>query len=124
MAADKWSFGTVFRRVRNGRSMAELRNDDIAGCLRTPRGGSARQILVQAGFGKVKIRLMTPRECARLMGADDFVIKVDLNKALFGFGDAVCVPVVSWIARNYLNPILEDMLANAGGLPTKKMWAY
>jgi hypothetical protein len=46
------------------------------------------------------------------------------NKALFGFGDAVCVPVVSWIARNYLNPILEDMLANAGGLPTKKIWAY
>ena len=124
MAADKWSFGTVFRRVRNGRSMAELRNDDIAGCLRTPRGGSARQILVQAGFGMVKIRLMTPRECARLMGADDFVIKVDLNKALFGFGDAVCVPVISWIARNYLNPMLEEMLANANELHSEKMWAY
>jgi DNA (cytosine-5)-methyltransferase 1 len=31
-----WSYGTVFRRMRNGRSMAELRVDGIAGCLRTP----------------------------------------------------------------------------------------
>ncbi|MRR18454.1 MAG: hypothetical protein EG826_18580, partial [Deltaproteobacteria bacterium] len=91
------------------RTMAELRNDSIAGCLRTPRGGSARQILLQAGRGQVKVRLMTPRECARLMGADDFVIKRNLNKALFGFGDAVCVPVVAWIAKHYLNPLAEEM---------------
>jgi len=115
MAGDKWSFGTVFRRIRKGRSMAELRNDAVAGCLRTPRGGSARQILVKAGYGQVKIRLMTPRECARLMGADNFVIKADVTKALFGFGDAVCVPVVAWIARHYLNPLVEEMLQNADG---------
>jgi DNA (cytosine-5)-methyltransferase 1 len=119
MEGRKWSFGTVFRRIRNGRSMAELRNDAVAGCLRTPRGGSARQILVQAGYGQVKTRLMTPRECARLMGADDFVIKADLNKALFGFGDAVCVPVVAWIARHYLNPLVEEMLRNANRLPAQ-----
>ncbi|MFC1734717.1 DNA cytosine methyltransferase [Candidatus Hydrogenedentota bacterium] len=106
----KWSFGTVFRRVRNGKSMAELRTDGIAGCLRTPRGGSGRQILVKAGYGKVKIRLLTPRECARLMGANDFVIDAPLNKALFGFGDAVCVPVVEWIAKNYLNPLARELL--------------
>jgi len=110
MAKDKWSYGTVFRRIRNGRSMAELRNDSIAGCLRTPRGGSARQILIQAGYGQVKIRLLTPRECARLMGADDFVINTELNQALFGFGDAVCVPVISWIAKHYLNPLVEEMM--------------
>lgn len=102
------SYGTVFRRVRNGKSMAELRTDGIAGCLRTPRGGSGRQILVAAGRGKFAVRLLTPRECARLMGADDFVIKVPSNQALFGFGDAVCVPVIEWIARNYLNPVLEE----------------
>lgn len=116
IAGSKWSFGTVFRRIRNGHSMAELRTDAVAGCLRTPRGGSARQILVQAGYDQVKTRLMTPRECARLMGADDFVIKADLNKALFGFGDAVCVPVVAWIARHYLNPLAEEMLRNAEGV--------
>lgn len=101
-----WSFGTVFRRVRAGGSMAELRVDGIAGCLRTPRGGSGRQILVKAGFGEFHARLLTPRECARLMGADDFVISGSLNQALFGFGDAVCVPVIEWIAEHYLNRAL------------------
>jgi DNA (cytosine-5)-methyltransferase 1 len=98
-----WSTGAVFRRVRAGRSMAELRTDGIAGCLRTPRGGSARQIIVQAGEGRVRARLLTPRECARLMGAGEFVIETSLNRALFGFGDAVCVPVVEWLARHVLN---------------------
>jgi DNA (cytosine-5)-methyltransferase 1 len=108
-ARKKWSFGTVFRRVRKGKSMAELRTDSIAGCLRTPRGGSGRQILIVAGFGRVRARLLTPRECARLMGADDFTINVPLNQALFGFGDAVCVPVVTWIASNYVDPLLEEI---------------
>lgn len=109
---EEWSYGTVFRRVRNGRSMAELRTDGVAGCLRTPKGGSARQILVKAGFGKVHVRLLTPRECARLMGADYFRIEVPLNQALFGFGDAVCVPVVEWIAHNHLNPLRCELLKN------------
>jgi DNA (cytosine-5)-methyltransferase 1 len=104
-------YGTVFRRVRNGRSMAELRTDGIAGCLRTPRGGSGRQILVVGGRGKFAVRLLTPRECARLMGADNFKVKVSLNQALFGFGDAVCVPVVEWIANNYLNPMWQELFA-------------
>jgi DNA (cytosine-5)-methyltransferase 1 len=103
------TYATVFRRVRNGRSMAELRTDGIAGCLRTPRGGSGRQILVAAGRGQFNVRLLTARECARLMGADDFTITVPLNQALFGFGDAVCVPVVEWIALNYLLPALHEM---------------
>jgi len=111
------AYGTVFRRVRNGKSMAELRTDGIAGCLRTPRGGSGRQILVAAGKGKFAVRLLTPRECARLMGAEDFVIKVPLNQALFGFGDAVCVPVIEWIARNYLSPILDEKFGGTISAP-------
>jgi DNA (cytosine-5)-methyltransferase 1 len=108
---NKITYGTVFRRVRNGKSMAELRIDGIAGCLRTPRGGSGRQILFAAGKGRFAVRLLTPRECARLMGAGNFVIKAPLNQALFGFGDAVCVPVIEWIARNYLNPVWEENYA-------------
>lgn len=103
------SYGTVFRRVRNGKSMAELRTDGIAGCLRTPKGGSGRQILFVAGNGQCRARLLTPRECARLMGADDFPITVPLNQALFGFGDAVCTHAIDWIARNYLNPTLREV---------------
>lgn len=114
----EWSYGTVFRRVRKGRSMAELRTDGIAGCLRTPRGGSGRQILLRAGYNQVDVRLLTPRECARLMGAVDFVIDVPLNQAFFGFGDAVCVPVISWIAKYYLNPLVEEMLADSSASPS------
>lgn len=68
IAGPKWSYGTVFRRIRNGKSMGELRTDGLAGCLRTPRGGSGRQILFKAGGGKYFVRLVTPREAARLMG--------------------------------------------------------
>lgn len=114
MEGKKLSYGTVFRRVRKGRSMAELRTDGVAGCLRTPRGGSGRQILVEAGHGHVRVRLLTPRECARLMGAEGFTINVSLNKALFGFGDAVCVPVIEWIAEHYLNPLLAEMRPKVG----------
>jgi len=106
----KWSYGTVFRRVRHGKSMAELRTDGIAGCLRTPRGGSGRQILVKAGYSQFHVRLLTPRECARLMGANEYAIEASLNQALFGFGDAVCVPVIEWIAVHYLNPVINESL--------------
>jgi DNA (cytosine-5)-methyltransferase 1 len=84
-----YTYATAFRRVRNGKSMAELRTDGIAGCLRTPRGGSGRQILFKAGRGRFQVRLLTARECARLQGVpESYVIDVPLNQALFGFGDA------------------------------------
>lgn len=106
IAQNTYQYATAFRRVRYGRSMAELRTDGIAGCLRTPRGGSGRQILFKAGKGKYQVRLLTARECARLQGVpDEYVINVRLNQALFGFGDAVCVPAIDWIAENYLTPL-------------------
>ena len=119
-----WSYGTVFRRIRTTqegnklvkKSMAEIRTDGIAGCLRTPRGGSGRQILFKAGYGKYFARLLTPRECARLMGADDYNITVPLNQALFGFGDAVCVPVIQWIAEQYLNPLVDELVRSRASL--------
>jgi DNA (cytosine-5)-methyltransferase 1 len=110
IAARRWSYGTVFRRMRHGKSMAELRTDGIAGCLRTPRGGSGRQILFKAGWGRYYVRLITPREAARLMGADDFQLgDIPLNQALFGFGDAVCVPAIEWIAANVINPQIRGV---------------
>ncbi len=105
----EYTYFTAFRRERDGRSMAEIRSDGIAGCLRTPKGGSARQILLRVGKGEISIRLLSPRECARLMGADEYVISGNINQALFGFGDAVCVPVVTWIGENYLNPLLKEV---------------
>jgi len=113
----RWSYGTIFRRVRKGCSMAELRTDGIAGCLRTPRGGSGRQILFKAGYDRFMARLLSGRECARLMGAEDFLIGASLNQTLFGFGDAVCVKVIEWIANHYLNPVFEE---RAGDLRERK----
>ncbi len=107
ICSDAFSYATAFRRVRKGRSMAELRTDGIAGCLRTPRGGSGRQILFKGGRGKYRVRLLSARECARLQGVpDDYVVHVPLNQALFGFGDAVCIPAVEWVVHHCVSKIL------------------
>ncbi|HAT2537226.1 TPA: DNA (cytosine-5-)-methyltransferase [Citrobacter freundii] len=101
-----FSYGTVFRRMRAGVSMAELRTDGIAGCLRTPRGGSSKQILVRAGNGGWGVRLLTPREYARLQGVrDSFVLPKNVNKGYFAMGDAVCVPAIEHLSKYALTPI-------------------
>lgn len=103
------SYRTAYRRTRGGVPMWEIRPDDMSGCLRTARGGSSKQALVKVGGGKVRIRWMTPREYARLMGARQYRLAgLRRNQALFGFGDAVCVPVVSWLAEHYLMPLVQS----------------
>ena len=99
-----YSYGTVYRRMRKGRSMAELRTDGFAGCLRTPRGGSSKQIVVRAGKNRCDVRLLTPREYARLQGVRDcFKLPDNANKGYFAMGDAVCVPVIEFISTNILD---------------------
>jgi len=105
-------YRTAYRRTRNGAAVWEVRPDDIAGCLRTARGGSSKQAIVQLGHGRLRVRWMTPREYARLMGADDYRLSGErANRQLFGFGDAVVVPVVEWLARNYLMPLVVAQAA-------------
>ena len=96
-----FSYGTVYRRMRKGKSMAELRTDGFAGCLRTPKGGSSKQIVIRAGKGEWSVRLLTPREYARLQGVrDSFLLPSNVNKGYFAMGDAVCVPVIEFISEN------------------------
>ncbi|WP_231980672.1 DNA cytosine methyltransferase [Mycobacterium sp. E2497] len=112
--ARKISYRTAYRRTRNGVAVWEIRPDDISGCLRTARGGSSKQALVRAGNGIVRVRWMTPREYARLMGADEYRLDgLRRNQAVFGFGDAVCVPVVKWLAESYLMPLTTGKLRPA-----------
>jgi DNA (cytosine-5)-methyltransferase 1 len=99
--------GTIFRRIRKGGQKAEVRLDGLAGCLRTPRGGSARQIVLVIDHGRLRMRWMSPREYARLQGAGDFPLVGTPRQQLFGFGDAVCVPVIRWIDEHVLTPIYE-----------------
>lgn len=105
-------YRTAYRRTRNGVAVWEVRPDDISGCLRTARGGSSKQAVVRLGNKRLQVRWMTPREYARLMGAGDYDLSAARNnQALFGFGDAVAVPAVSWLAENYLMPLVRGALA-------------
>ena len=98
----------VFRRTRAGVPRAEIRLDGAAGCLRTPRGGSSRQMIIVAGDGAVRSRLLTGREGARLMGLpDDYQLPKSQTGSLHVIGDGVCVPVVRWLAGGLLEPLLK-----------------
>lgn len=98
----------VFRRTRAGVPRAEIRLDGAAGCLRTPRGGSSRQMILVAGDGQIRSRLLTGREGARLMGLpDDYQLPKSQTGSLHVIGDGVCAPVVRWLAQGLLEPLLK-----------------
>lgn len=104
--------GAIYKRTRweLGRRVqrAEVRFD-MAGCLRTPGGGSSRQSILVAVEGKIRTRLVSARETARLMGlGDDYVLPVRYNEAYHLTGDGVAVPVVRWIAKTILEPSLAQ----------------
>jgi DNA (cytosine-5)-methyltransferase 1 len=110
--------GAVFRRTRieAGRptQRAEVRFDGLAGCLRTPRGGSSRQAIVVVEDGAVRSRLLSPREAARLMGLpDSYELPRTTTGALHVAGDGVAVPVVRWLAAELLERLLEPAAAIA-----------
>lgn len=105
--------GTVYKRIRankNGEKIqrAELRLDGIAGCLRTPVGGSSRQTIVVIESKKLRSRLLSPREAARLMGVHDaYPLPKNYNEAYHLFGDGVAVPVASWLGKYLLLPLVS-----------------
>ncbi len=104
--------GGVYKRTRRdetGRKVqrAEVRFDDIAGCLRTPAGGSSRQLIIVVEGRKVRSRLISSRETARLMGLpDEYSLPDNYNEAYHLTGDGVVVPVVRYLADQIFEPIL------------------
>lgn len=105
--------GGIYKRTRvdaNGNKVqrAEVRFDSISGCLRTPAGGSSRQSILVVEGKKVRSRLLSPREAARLMGLpDSYVLPRNYNDAYHVAGDGVAVPCVSYLARNLFERILS-----------------
>ena len=100
---------TAYRRTRRGKAVWEIRGDRISGCLRTTRGGSSRQAVVEGADGQLRVRWMTAREYARLQGAPEFKWGDASDvQARFALGDAVCVPAVAWLMQHFLNPIPKD----------------
>jgi DNA (cytosine-5)-methyltransferase 1 len=110
--------GTIYRRTRpNGNGgkaqRAEVRFDEVAGCLRTPRGGSSRQTILVAEGDCVRSRLLSPREAARLMGLpDEYPLPKRYNDAYHLAGDGVVVPVVRHLSEYIIEPLLAS--ASAG----------
>ena len=104
--------GGVYKRTRlNEKGVkvqrAEVRFDDISGCLRTPAGGSSRQVIVVIDGAKIRSRLISARETARLMGLDDtYKLPRSYNEAYHLTGDGVAVPVVRHLAQHILEPLL------------------
>jgi DNA (cytosine-5)-methyltransferase 1 len=110
-ASGELTIGTVYKRTRmdrEGRKVqrAEVRFDEISGCLRTPLGGSSRQTVLVVEGRAVRSRLLSPREAARLMGVpEDYPIPKNYNEAYHVFGDGLVVPVVTWLERYLLRPL-------------------
>lgn len=101
-------YATGYRRTRHGEQQLEIRCDGIAGCLRTPEGGSSKQFLIVKKDGEMHARLLSVREVARLMGApDSFVLPGSYNDGYKAMGDAVALPVARFIGENFLTKIAE-----------------
>ncbi len=110
--------GAIYKRTRadgsNGKKVqrAEIRFDNVAGCLRTPAGGSSRQTIMVIEGERVRSRLLSPREAARLMGLpDSYALPKNYNDAYHLAGDGVAVPVVRFLAEHILEPLLAMALA-------------
>lgn len=105
------SVGTIYRRTRPDEDgvkhqRAEVRFDGIAGCLRTPGGGSSRQTIMVVEGKKIRSRLLSSREAARLMGLPDtYIMPKRYNEAYHLAGDGVCVDVVRFLAKSLLEPL-------------------
>jgi DNA (cytosine-5)-methyltransferase 1 len=105
------TIGTLFRRMRveDGEKVqrGELRFDGIAGCLRTPGGGSSKQFVVVVDGEKTAVRQLTPREGARLMGIEEeYNLPAGVTAAFKVIGDGVAVPVVQFLRRQLLEKLL------------------
>lgn len=112
MAKPEPVVAAVYRRTRQADGQrvqrAELRLDGLAGCLRTPGGGSSKQFILKAVGGTVRSRLLTAREGARLMGLpDDYRLPKSATNALKVVGDGVAAPVVAHLGERLLRPLLE-----------------
>ncbi len=112
LASGQRQVGALYRRTRTDGAgvkaqRAEVRFDGLAGCLRTPGGGSSRQFVMIVENGAVRTRLLSGREAARLMGLpDDYRLPARYTDAYHLLGDGVAPPVVRHIAEHLLAPMV------------------
>lgn len=110
--------GGVYRRMRLNAAgikeqRAEIRFDNVAGCLRTGSGGSSKQLLMLVKGNHICSRLLSPREATRLMGLPDtYRLPTTYGEAYHLAGDGVVVPVVQHLATHLLEPILAAQVVS------------
>ncbi len=98
--------GTIYKRTRKNIQRAEVRFDGLSGCLRTPAGGSSRQIIIVVEGQHIRSRLISPRETARLMGLPEtYSLPNRYNDTYHLTGDGVVVPAVEWLEKYILRPV-------------------
>ena len=113
--------GGIYRRTRrdadgNKVQRAEVRFDNVAGCLRTPSGGSSRQIIMVVDGRRIRTRLLSTREAARLMGLpDSYRLPANYNDAYHLMGDGVVAPAVRYLAQQLFEPLLSTESAIGTG---------
>lgn len=111
--------GMLYKRGRPDaqgvvRQRAEIRFDGLAGCLRTPGGGSSRQTLVLIEGRRTRARLISTVEMGRLMGLDaEYAMPARYNQAYHVAGDGVAVPIVRYLEQQIFTPLLAQARAQA-----------
>ncbi len=114
--------GAIYKRTRPDDAgckvqRAEVRFDDVAGCLRTPAGGSSRQVIMVVDGQSIRSRLISSRETARLMGLpDSYILPAKYNDAYHLTGDGVAVPVVAHLSKHLLEPLMRAFPAASGAI--------
>jgi DNA (cytosine-5)-methyltransferase 1 len=116
MRKDCHSVCRAYRRIRQKNQRAEVHFAGLAGCLRTLSGGSSKQIVLVAGQGELRLRWMSPVEYARLQGFERPLPLDAANKMMSAFGDAVCVPVISWIDHHLLSPAFDMLMPRSASV--------
>jgi DNA (cytosine-5)-methyltransferase 1 len=104
------------RRRGKREQIINIRFDRVAACLRTPRGGSSVQMIIEVRDGNVAVRPILGIEASRLQGVNllggqsEFALVGSRTDQLFAFGDAVCVPAVSWVVEHSIMAYKQGIL--------------
>ena len=104
--------------------VVEVRDDGLAGALRTAGGGSSTQSVILIDGASVRSRKLLKREAARLMGLPETDRLLEgAARANNLTGDGVVVPVVTFLAAHVIEPLLRYWLLDGIALAQRYMMA-
>lgn len=111
MLAGRPMIGSLYLRMRPNGNAGNVQRTEIAfastiGCLRTPKGGASRPRIIVVEGERVRTRLLSVREAARLMGlAEEFILPSTYNDCFRLIGDGVVPAVVRFLGEKLLEPL-------------------